>query len=218
VLLMPFAGLISGVLTAALCGDHFSNSLGIPFGAIMAFCLAASGITRSVWRLVCFFALTACTFYISVFSAAEAELAIRDLLDAVRRTTYPTSYFVGGAIGGFLVLGGTMLLTERRIGIRVICRRALTWSLIAGVSAPIAWALGPSVGLWIWSLSHALGLTSSPNTLSPALYGETGYGPPSRLYALFVVWQTAMGFALGMTLRNVREKRETSSLQELKLI
>jgi predicted lysophospholipase L1 biosynthesis ABC-type transport system permease subunit len=148
VLLMPFAGLISGVLTAALCGDRFSYSLGMPFGAVMGFCFAATGVTRSAWKLTCFFVLTSCSFYIAVFSAAEAELAIRNLLDAVRRTTYPTSYFSGGAIGGFLVLGGAMILTKRSIGIGVIFRRAFSWSLVAGVLAPIAWALGPSLGMW----------------------------------------------------------------------
>jgi hypothetical protein len=213
--LMSFAGLISGLLTAAVCGDRFSYSLGMPFGAVMGFCFAVTGVTRSAWKLTCFFVLTACSFYIAVFSAAEAELAIRDLLDAVSRTTYPTSYFFGGAIGGFLVLGGAMILTERSIGTGVIFRRAFSWSLVAGVLAPIAWALGPSLGMWVWSGLHAAGVTSSTNTFSNALYGETGYGPPSRLFALFVMWQSSMGFALGITLHGVRE---TSASEEVKLI
>jgi hypothetical protein len=217
VLLMSFAGLFSGVLTAALCGDRFSNSLGIPFGAIMAFCFAASGVTRSVSKLTCFFLATACSFYISVFSAVEADLAIRDLLDAVRSTAYPTSYFFGGAIGGFLVLGGAMILTERSIGLRVIGRKAFAWSLVAGALAPIAWALGPSLGMWVWSALHTAGVTSPMNTFSNALFGETGYGPPSSLFALFVIWQTGVSFALGMILRNVRETPEKFPVEELKL-
>ena len=110
-----------------------------------------------------------------------------------------------------------MTLTERGLGIRVVWRKAFIWSLVGGVLAPIAWALGPSLGMGVWSALHSAGVISPTNTFSNALYGETGYGPPSRLYALFVVWQTGMGFALGMTLRKVRERRDTSSLQELKL-
>jgi hypothetical protein len=91
------------------------------------------------------------------------------------------------------------------------------WSILVGALSPIAWELGPSLGMWLWSGLHAAGITSPTNTFSNALSGETGYGPPSRLYALFVVWQTALGLALGVALRNQREKREPSSFEELKL-
>ena len=76
---------------------------------------------------------------------------------------------------------------------------------------------GPSLGIGIWSALHAVGLTTTTDTLQNALYGESGNGPPSRFFALFVVWQTGMGFALGMALRKMPRQREKSSLVELKL-
>src|ERR1700746_3129312 len=71
VLLMAFAGLASGVITAAVCDDHFSYRLRIYFGVIVAFCLAVAGVTRSVLRLASLVALVSCTF---VFSLLLTEM------------------------------------------------------------------------------------------------------------------------------------------------
>ena len=129
-------------------------------------------------------------------------------------------------MGGFIILSAAFILFRPKTSIGATAREALPWSVFAGVLSPIAWALGPSLGIWIWSALHAVGLTAPANTLSSAtptdtlsnaLYGETGHGPLSRLFALFVVWQTGMGFALGMALRKMPQKRDTSSLVELKL-
>jgi len=221
VVLLSIAGLASGVFTAALCEGNFSSGLGVPFAAIITFCLAIARVARSSWRLLCFFALVACIFGISVCSAELADFSF-----AGRERYHPTSMFVGGMIGGFLILSGAFILFRPKTSISAAAREALCWSVLAGALSPIAWALGPSLGIWIWSALHAVGLTTPANTLSSAtpadtlsnaLYGETGYGPLSRLFALFVVWQAGMGFALGMTLRNVREKREPSSFEGLKL-
>jgi hypothetical protein len=120
-------------------------------------------------------------------------------------------------VGGFIILTGARIFSQSNMSITAILCEALCWSTLAGVLSPIAWALGPSLGMYVWSALHAVGLTSPADTFSEALYGETGNGPPNRLFALFVLWQTGMGFALGMTLRNVRQKRETSSWEDLKL-
>lgn len=214
VVLMSVVGLASGVLTAALSDGHFSYGLGVPFGAIMAFSLAITGIVPGLWRAAFLFALIACTFVVSVMSAAEAELGIRKLLMIVRETDYPSSFFVGGMVGGFIVMVGVLFLAEPKRRFVALLRKALPWALFAGTLAPIAWTLGPSLGVWVWSGLHAVGLTTPTNTLQNVLYGETGYGAPNRLFALFVLWQTGMAFALGITLRG---NRAISSSEELKL-
>ncbi|MGH9517600.1 MAG: hypothetical protein ACRD3P_18185 [Terriglobales bacterium] len=221
VMLLSLAGLSSGVLTAALCDGSFSSDLGIPFAAITAFCFAISYMVRSMCRLLCFFALVACTFGISVFSAE-----ISDFLFSGRERYHPTSLFMGGMVGGFIILGGAFILFRPKTSISGTAREAFFWSVLPGILSPVAWALGPSLGIWIWSALHAVGLTTPANTLSSAtpadtlsnaLYGETGYGPLSRLFALFVVWQAGMGFVLGMALRKASGKAKTSSWEELKL-
>src|SRR6266446_6152461 len=204
VLLMTLAGLASGVLTAALSDGHLSTDLGIPFGAIVAFSLAMTGILPRLWKAVCLFALIAAAFVVSVILAENAELAIRQLLTVVRETHYPSSFFAGGMAGGFIVMCGALLLAQPNRRFSALLRQAFLWSLFVGALAPIAWTLGPSVGMCVWSGLHAVGLTTTTNTFQNALYGETAYGAPNRLYALFVVWQTGMAFALGMTLRGSR--------------
>jgi hypothetical protein len=76
VLLSTLAGLVCSVFTAAICDVHFSYSLGIPFGAITTFCLAVAGVTRSSWRLLCFFVLVTCTLYISDLFAGMVQLLV----------------------------------------------------------------------------------------------------------------------------------------------
>ncbi len=159
VVLMSLAGLASGVLTAALSNGHFSYDLGIPFGVIVAFSLAITGIIRSLWKAICLCALIASTFFVSVVLAEEAELAIRKLWIGVRETSYPSSFFAGGMAGGFIVMGGALLLAQPKRKFSAALRQALSWSVFVGALAPIAWALGPSLGMWVWSSLHAVGIT-----------------------------------------------------------
>ena len=216
VLLMTFAGLVSGVLTAALCVDHVSNGLGIPFGVTVALCLGLTGVTRSILRLAAVPILFGCTFVFSFFLTEMLELMAGERFVGTVEKNHLIALFIGGMLGGFIVIRGSRILSKTEMTLTALAWDAL-WSILVGALSPTAWELGPSLGMWLWSGLHAAGVTSPTNIFLNALYGETGYGPLSRLFAVFIVWQTGMGFALGMTLRNIREKREPSSLQELKL-
>lgn len=215
VLLMAFAGLASGVISAAICDDHFSYGLGIPFGVIIAFCLATTGVTRNIFRLAFLLTLISCAFVFSVLLTEMLEIMAGMRFVGTVEKNHLIALFIGGMLGGFIIIRGSRILCKADTTLTAMAWDAL-WSIILGVLSPIGWWLGPALGMLVWRYLHAVGLTSATNTFSKSLSGETGYGPPSRLYALFVVWQTAIGFALGMTLRNVREERKTSS-EELKL-
>jgi hypothetical protein len=216
VLLMSFAGLVSGVITAALCDDNFSYGLGVPFGVIIVFCLAMTGVTRSILRLASLLALLSCAFVFSVLLTEMLEIMAGERFVGTVEKNHLIALFIGGTLGGFIIIRGCRILSKSEMTLTAIAWDGL-WSIMVGALSPIAWSLGPSMGIWIWSALHAVGFTSPTDTLQNALYGETGKGPPSRLFALFVVWQTGMGFALGMTLRKLREKRETSSWEGLKI-
>jgi hypothetical protein len=224
VVFMTLAGLAAGVITVALCdGPYYSElsttygqiKLGLTFGAIVVLCFAITGVTRNILRLVCFFAAVACTLPITVLLAMGLRLGAA-LLGNLELAQI-VALFGAGMTGGFIVLSAALILCQSKMRIKAIARNALPWAALAGALSPVGWALGPSLGSWIWLSFHALGLTAPTDTLQNALYGETGYGPPSRLFALFVIWQTGMGFALGMALRTVREEGETSSLDDVKL-
>lgn len=214
--LMSFAGLVSGVVTAALCDDRFSYAVGIPFGIVISFCLAVTGVTRSILRLACLLTLVSCAFVFSVFLTEMLELEAGTRFVGTVDKNELIALFIGGMVGAFIIIRGSSILSKSEMTLTAIACDAL-WSIMLGALSPIAWSLGPTLGMWVWSALHAWGFTSPTDTFSHALYGETGYGHTSQLFALFVVWQTAMGFAMGMTLRRVREKRETSSFEGLKL-
>jgi hypothetical protein len=214
VLVIAFAGLVSGVITAALCDDRFSYGLGIPLGVIVAFCLAMTGVTRSILRLISLLSLVSCAFVFSVFLTVILEIKAGERVGTVEKNQL-IALFIGGMLGAFIIIRGSRILFKLGRTLTATAWDAL-WSIILGALSPIGWWLGPALGMLVWRYLHAVGLTSATNTFSKALSGETGYGPPSRLYALFVVWQTGMGVALGVTLRRAREQRE-KSLQELKL-
>jgi hypothetical protein len=221
--MLTFAGLVSGFITVALCGSYYDNldrsdviiSLGIPFGAIMAVCFVITGVTHNVLKVVCFFTLATCTLLFSVFLAMGLEVGAATHSIGTREIVHPIALFAGGMLGGFIILSGALLLQfKMRFG--DIAREAIHWSALAGALSPVAWALGPSLGMWVWSALQAVGLNSPAHLLSES-YVEAGWGRSSRLFALFVVWQTGMGFALGMALRKVRQIQEPSSSEELKL-
>jgi hypothetical protein len=159
-------------------------------------------------------ALVSCAFVFSVFLTVILEIKAGERFVGTVEKNQLIALSIGGMLGGFIIIREPRILCKSDTTLTATAWDAL-WSIILGVLSPIGWWLGPALGMLVWRYLHAMGLTSATNTFSKALSGETGYGPPSRLFALFVVWQAGMGFALGMTLRKVRE---TSSLQELKLI
>jgi hypothetical protein len=224
VVLLSLAGLASGVFTAALVaggGYNLDNlfdlsEVGIPFAAIMAVCFATTGVARNTLKVPCFFILATCTLPFTVFIAMGLEVGAATHSISTHEIVHPIALFAGGMLGGFIILSGALLL-QFKMSFGDIAYDAFRWSALVGVLSPVAWALGPSLGIWIWSALHAVGLATPTDTLQNALYGGTGNGPPSRFFALFVLWQTGMGFALGMTLRNMRHIRQKSPSEELKL-
>src|SRR5260370_14638111 len=125
-----------------------------------------------------------------------------------------TSLVAGGILGAFMFLLGTLLLirpSENRLA--VLIWKALAWSTLGGATAPAAWALGPSLGMWVWLALHSAGLTSPPNTFQNAMYNNGAFGAPNHLYALFIVWQTGVAFALGWNLRSAQDEASQDGLR-----
>lgn len=194
------AGLTSGIVDVAFGqlpgGMPVFVLLGGLFGAVVACSLAINGMLGEIWKAACLVALTMAARYISFIVAAEAEMHVwGNWSMASSPTVSPYSLFVGGFAGGCMVLTGTLLLIRPGIGLRAVARRALYWSLLGGVLGVVGWALGPSLGTLLvpqdYSSQYAQKATPFENT-------------PEHSYALSVVWQTGMAFALGMNLRGHR--------------
>jgi hypothetical protein len=209
VALMTAAGLFSGVLTAGLSQVYFGYLSSPAFGVIIACVLAISGIARKMWKAICVVALTTAAFWISYALAAGIELHVpREHWAAMGKypTVSPASLAAGGMIGAFIVLTTTLLLIDRKAALAGLLWRSLCWSLLAGSLAVLGWTFGPTLGQLLVPQQ-----APSKYARKAAPFEDT----PEHHYALYVVWQTGMAFALGMVLKGYRPKPGS---EELKLI
>jgi hypothetical protein len=67
----------------------------------------------------------------------------------------------------------------------------------------------PFVGMAVWFVVHALGLTI-PTETSQNAHGET-----SHMYSLWVVWQTGMGGLLGLLLHSGMRRKVERAFRSL---
>jgi hypothetical protein len=200
ILLMSLCGLASGVVTANIA---FGYLTGGTFGVALASSLFLSGIVTKIWKLISLVAITTAAFCISWLFAVFVEMSLpwKHLSMGTAPSSSPVSLFAGGVTGGFIILSGSLLVTNFQImTLRTIRSKAFLWSIFSGVLAPIAWALGPSLGTLVVPYRQPYAIAEFSNQC-----------------ALYVVWQTGVAFALGMILRNMREIREKSPVDELKL-
>lgn len=96
-------------------------------------------------------------------------------------------------LGAFLVLGAVSLL-KSEIGWRRRAFNCLCWAPVGGVLGIVGWALGPTLGMALWSVAHTMGFTPPDETF------QNARGDTSHMYSLWVVWQTGVGFLLGLVL------------------
>lgn len=192
------AGLLSGIVSAAT--EFTSGQLfpGLVFGLLVTGSLALCGRMPRGWRTLWFIAVAGITLPISNMLMGVAQLLLPWHESIVRNTTVespsPLALFLGGAIGGFLILASALLLFTRERASRALVV-AIFWSLIGGVLGIVGWALGPSLGLALWLGLHSLHLTLPGEGLRNAL------GWTSHTYSILIVWQTGIAVLLGFLLR-----------------
>jgi MFS family permease len=215
VALLSVAGLVAGLLTAALLypAGRLSTMhtrlawyiLGGPFGAALALSLAACRVFRGLagfWKAVLLVALSIGAYFVSFWVTAGVELLrYRKASMGVAVSYSYFSLFAGGLVGGLLVLGGVFLLIHPKQRFRSLAFKVFFSSVLCGVLAVVGWRLGPSLGMYIWSALHDLGETPPTETFQNALYGER-----SRQLSLYVVWQTGTAFLLGLILQSRSSK------------
>jgi hypothetical protein len=211
VTLFLFGGLASGLLTVWLTHGSDDNGIipGIVFGVILADCLLLSGAVDSIWQVVLVIIVTFIAYCFSIFSAIGLQMSYPQIVPPGEQWSMgqtepasPVALLFGGAVGGFILFGGVFLLVAARTGVKGIVSKAFQGAILGGALGVAGWALRSSVGVAIWHLFHFLGLTH-PWELSPRdWFGEVhDYSETTRMYSLFVVWQTCIAMAIGLILR-----------------
>jgi len=219
---LALAGLIAGLATAGLdqpvallCMKHPSLSwliLGGPFGAMAGVSLFTYRVLRGFkgfLNAILLVALSSCTFFISHHLAVYVELALKKPFDMGQfPSNSPISMFTGGFVGGLLLLGGAFLLVYPRSGFvtGMTTVKGLFASVFCGILGIAGWALGPYLGIHVWSLLDTLSLTPSTETFQNMLRSDI-----SREYSLFVVWQTCTALLLGFILQTAQSQARLGS-------
>jgi len=197
--LISAAGFISGLVTAALTypsGNAGIKVLGSVFGIFIAVALLWCRVLRDPWRAILLPVATALALYLALFTAAFVEVILPSERFDMGNSPFPSpvALFAGGLVGAFLVMIAVSLLVPRGVPINPIALGVVCSSVCGGVLGVIGWALGPTLGIAVWSGLHSLGLTAPDETILNAR-GET-----SHMLSLFIVWQSGLAVIIALVL------------------
>lgn len=206
-LVLTVAGLISGLLTCAISYAnssgvfHFQWYSGVLFAVAISGCLATFGLLSDAYKFARLLALTSLAYPFSFLASFVFEATIGALLSILmQHAGHPSilAIFVGGLAGGFLIL--VEVLYQLGPGIRKsdLVRGALTWSLLGGLTGVLGWELGSTLGNGLWSIGRTTNLIASSENYPRTIEDS------SHMLSLFVVWQTGMGFVMGLVLRRYK--------------
>lgn len=211
--LLPLSGFVSGLVTSVVTHRADQSMLsGIVFALFLAGCLGILGILHSYWKAATLIVITTAAYFIAYGAAFGIQLRYPEIVRQAERgdmgsrePASPIALFVGGLVGGFIVLDALMILFSREKTFRGLMRKVLVGTVLSGILGVAGWALRSSVGSGVWHVFHIFNLTP-PGELSPRTYyhGEFDYGETTRLYSVYVVWQTGLAAAVAVMLRPVK--------------
>lgn len=198
--LVLFGALSSFVTTAWHAESKWSVFEGVVFGVAMVCGLIAFKALKNSLKAASLIFISPVAFYAAYFASFVTQLVLSGLgfLTPSERWTMgnggspsPVTLFVGGFVGGFLLVGAVLwLLTPR--GRRL--RKAVWWSVASGAFGVIGWALSPLLGP---ALSPVI-RTLLPSERWLTAQSGTQSGPLGMICSVFFVWQVGMAFAIGL--------------------
>lgn len=184
---------------------------GVIFGVCLVVSLVVTGVLRNPITAVLLVVVSAAAYVAAYLTAFGMQLHHPELVAPTERWDMgtpepagPIALFAGGLVGGFLLFLGVDLLCQRVACKPGLVKRVLLGALLGGLLGVVAWALRSSVGVAIWNLMHAFGFVPRweirPQTW---FHGEYDYGQRTRMYSLYLVWQTGIATVIGLMLRHV---------------
>jgi hypothetical protein len=199
-------------------------SCGVVFGIFLATPLAISGILGSrildsTLKWLGLIAVSSAAYYLAYMAAVGLQMNFPQIVPETERwdmgtaePASPTALFVGGLVGGFLIFVSVVFLAGPRLNKGARSQEIIRGALLGGALGIAGWALRSSIGVAAWNLFHSFGLTP-PWELSPThwYHGINDYGERTRMYSLYIVWQTGIAAATGIMLRYPLWKKEDKS-------
>jgi hypothetical protein len=185
---------------------------GIVFALFLTGCLGILGILHSYWKAAALIVITTAAYCFADYVAFGLQLQHPDIVRQAERgdmgSAEPASaiaLFVGGLVGGFIVFSALMILFRPGKSFGGLLLKVLVGTVLSGILGVLGWALRSCVGSGVWHVFHIFHLTP-PWELSPrySYHGELDYGETTRMYSVYVVWQTGVAAAAAVMLRPVR--------------
>jgi hypothetical protein len=210
-----FLGALSSLITTAWdAASRWSVFQGAVFGVAIVCGLVAFKMFKNPLNAAALVFISPVAFYAAYFASfvTQIVLSVLGLLSESEEATMghvpspsPIALFIGGLVGGFLLVGAVLWLMvpwgRRRI------RRAFLWSVASGIFAVVGWALSPLLGP---ALSHVIRIMLPHGAWLTPQQGVQG-GPLGVICSVFFVWQTGMAFAIGLM---VQAKNQVSNQEK----
>lgn len=193
---LPVLGLVSGLLTVRYLAIAIAFPIPVPifqaiFGALVWLGLREFYDRPNRWKAAAFAGASAVAGVLSQFLGF---FSIHVTLGALP-TSNAIAFFPAGFVGAF-VLFSTALSLLPKMTARLACARALPWAVAGGLLGVIGWALGPSLGRFLWFTLNRWHVTHSLQSFEHA---QIDFEP--QCYSLYLVWQVAVAFLLGVACR-----------------
>lgn len=202
---LMFLGVLSSFITTAWdAASRWSVFEGAVFGVAIVCGLAAFKALKNPLNAAALIFISPVAFYAAYFASFVTQLVLSGLglLSESQEATMghvaspsPIALFIGGLVGGFLIVSAVLWLMVQRGRRRI--RRALLWSVASGILAVVGWALSPLLGA---PLSHVIRI-SLPNEAWITPLSSTPNGPLGMICSVFFIWQVGMAFAIGLVVQ-----------------
>lgn len=194
---LPALGLVSGLLTVRYLYIAIGFPIPVPifqaiFGALVWFGLREFYERPNPWKAAAFVGASAVAGGLSQFLGF---FAIHVSLGALA-TSNAIAFFLAGFVGAFILFSAALSLLPK-MTTRVACARSLPWAAAGGLLGVIGWALGPSLGRFLWFTLNRWHVAHSLESFERA---QIDFEP--QCYSLYLVWQIAVAFLLGVACRH----------------
>ena len=183
---LTIIGFLSGLLSAIFTAGNFFNTSavygllpGILFGIALSLYFIIFEQEKLSYKIIGFVAISTVAYDLAVLATIDTPLHVN--ASPFANPIDSTLFFSGGIVGALVLLIGIKFLLV-----------PIKWSQLFLLTV-----LGGLLGTFGWMLGSFI----SPTIPTSSWVGAAGDLPKANMYSLYIVWQTAMAFAVSVCIK-----------------